>query len=113
MGQDIVFPAAAFVAMGVEALYQAHQAIDFVEPSTFNEKYRYKLRNVTFAKALVLQEKGAGQKLMTTLSSRQDSWYEFKISSLTAEDTWVEHSHGFVSLEEDPGQGNCSLNTTM
>jgi hypothetical protein len=111
MGQDIVFPAAAFVAMGVEALYQARQAIDFMEPSTLIEKYRYRLRNVTFPKALVLQEKGVGHKIMVTLASRQDSWHEFKISSLTTEDTWVEHSCGFVCLEEDPGQGNCSPHT--
>jgi hypothetical protein len=111
LGQDIVFPAAGFIAMGVEALYQAHQAISPTEWSTFIDKYRYRLRNVTFSKALVLQEKGAGHKIMVTLASQQDSWYEFKVSSLTTEDTWIEHSCGFVSLEEDPKQGNCPLHT--
>lgn len=104
MGQDIVFPAAAFIAIGVEALYQARQAVDFIEPSLLNEKYRYRLRNCTFPKALVLQEKGAGQKILVTLASQQDSWYEFKISSLTSEDTWIEHSRGFICQEEDPKQ---------
>jgi hypothetical protein len=113
MGQDIVFPAAAYIAMGVEALYQARQATDSIEWSTLIEKYRYRLRNVTFPKALVLQEKGPGHKIMVTLSSHQDSWYEFKVSSLTTEESWVEHSHGFVCLEEDPEQqGTCSSYTT-
>jgi hypothetical protein len=109
LGQEIVFPAAAFIAMGVEALYQAHQATNFIEWSTFIDKYRYRLRNVTFSKALVLQEKGVGHKIMVTLASHQDSWYEFKISSLTTEGTWIEHSRGLVCLEEDPKQSNCHL----
>lgn len=105
MGQEIIFPAAAFIAMAVESLYQAHQAIDFLDWETFIDKYRYRLRNITFPKALVLQEKGAGQKIMITLWQKQDSWYEFKISSLMTEDAWSEHSRGFICLEDDPKQG--------
>jgi hypothetical protein len=105
MEQEIVFPAAAFIAMAAEALYQARQATDFIDWSVLFDKYRYRLRNVTFPKALVLQEKGTGHKVMLTLSWHQDSWHEFKISSLTNE-AWIEHSHGFICLEEGPRQGN-------
>jgi len=75
MGQDIVFPAAGFVAMAVEALYQARQATDPIDESILAEKYCYRLRNSTFPKALVLQENGLGTKVMLTLSKQQDSWY--------------------------------------
>jgi hypothetical protein len=99
MGQDIVFPAAGFVAMAVEALYQARQATDPIDESILAEKYCYRLRNSTFPKALVLQENGLGTKVMLTLSKQQDSWYEFTVSSLTGE-TWSEHSRGLIRLEE-------------
>jgi hypothetical protein len=46
MGQEIIFPAAAFIAMAVESLYQAHQAIDFLDFEAFINKYRYRLRNL-------------------------------------------------------------------
>ncbi|KAH8646008.1 polyketide synthase [Tricladium varicosporioides] len=101
MGQDIVFPAAGFIAMAVEALYQARQATDPIEENLLNTQYRYRLRNSTFPKALVLEEKGLGVKVMLSLSRHQDSWYEFVVSSLTGE-TWNEHSRGLIRLEKAP-----------
>ncbi|KAH6662359.1 hypothetical protein B0J14DRAFT_288058 [Halenospora varia] len=101
MGQDIVFPAAGFIAMAVEALYQARQATDPIEEDLLNTQYRYRLRNSTFPKALVLEEKGPGAKVMLSLSRHQDSWYEFVISSLTGE-AWSEHSRGLIRLEKAP-----------
>src|SRR5437762_216695 len=99
MGQDIVFPAAGFIAMAVEALYQARQATDAIDESILREKYCYRLRNATFPKALVLQENAMGTKIMLTLSQRQNAWYEFIVSSLTGDD-WSEHSRGLICLEE-------------
>lgn len=105
MGQDIVFPAAGFIAMAVEALYQARQATDPIEEDLLNTQYRYRLRNSTFPKALVLEEKGPGAKVMLSLSRHQDSWYEFVVSSLTGE-AWSEHSRGLIRLEKAPRLGN-------
>lgn len=99
MGQDIVFPAAGFVAMAVEGLYQARQATDPIDEEVLREKYQYRLRNSTFPKALVLQEDGRGTKVMLTLAKQQNSWYEFTVSSLVGE-TWGEHSRGLIRLEE-------------
>lgn len=104
MGEDIVFPAAGFMSMAVEALYQASRAGIFIERSVFEEKYRYRLRNITFSKALVLTEDATGRQIMTTLMPSQERWYEFRISSLTDE-TWNEHSRGLISLEENSKQG--------
>jgi hypothetical protein len=104
MGQDIVFPAAGFIAMAVEALYQARQAIDPIDEALLSERYRYRLRNSTFPKALVLQENGLGTKVMLTLAQQNDSWHEFTVSSLTGE-TWSEHSRGLIRLEEATRSG--------
>jgi hypothetical protein len=105
MGQEIIFPAAGFVAMAVEALYQARQATDPIDETILAEKYRYRLRNSTFPKALVLQENGLGTKVMLTLAQQKDSWYKFTVSSLTGE-TWSEHSQGLIRLEEATRPGN-------
>ncbi|KAF4630892.1 hypothetical protein G7Y89_g7242 [Cudoniella acicularis] len=99
MGEDIVFPAAGFIAMAVEALYQARQVTDPIEEKILNSQYQYRLRNATFAKALVLEEKGPGVKVMLSLSQHQDSWYEFTVSSLVG-DRWNEHSRGLIRLEK-------------
>lgn len=109
MGEDIVFPAAAFMSIGVEALYQASQAGNPIERSELEGKYRYRLRNVTFSKALVLTEDTTGRQIMTTLMPSQEPWFEFRISSLTDE-TWNEHSRGLISLEDNPKQGTCPRN---
>lgn len=108
MGDDIVFPAAGFIAMAVEALYQARQATDPINEDFLAEQYRYRLRNATFPKALVLQESGQGTKTMLSLTPQQDSWYQFIVSSLTGE-TWGEHSRGLIRLEKANRKGNASI----
>ncbi len=106
MGHEIVFPAAAFCAMAVEALYQARMGVHLTEGTVLADKPRYKLRNVTFPKALVLQENGDGHKIMLSLAAcpgTKDSWHEFKIFSLN-DKIWSEHSRGLICAEEDFAQ---------
>lgn len=107
MGEDIVFPAAGFISIGIEAVYQTTQAANFIEKSEFEDKYQYRLRNITFSKALVLSDDPTVQQIMTTLMPTQEPWYEFRISSLT-EETWTEHSRGLISLQENSKQGTLS-----
>jgi acyl transferase domain-containing protein len=105
MGLEIVFPAAGFIAMAVEALYQTSQSIDLTKGNQAG-KYRYRLLNVRFSKALVLEE-NAQCKTMLTLApcpGLNNPWHEFKISSLT-EDVWTEHSRGMIRLEKDVEEG--------
>ena len=111
MGPEIVFPAAGFMAMAVEAMSQSNQALGFNEGKGRVERPRYRLRNVTFPKALVLEENDKDHKIMLTLAPRpgaKDSWHEFKVSSLT-DGTWSEHSRGLVCIEEDVDFGKLSL----
>lgn len=103
MGPEIVFPAAAFMAMAVEAISQSRQALHQLEgKAELDDTARFRLRDVTFAKALVLEEKHEGHKIMLTLSPQtgaKDTWFEFKISSLNDE-LWSQHSHGFIRIED-------------
>jgi Polyketide synthase dehydratase len=108
MGQQIVFPAAAFIAMAVEALCQSRLGIQLTEGSVLAEKHRYRLRNIRFPRALSLEETGDGHKIMLTLAASpgtKDSWHEFNISSLNG-DVWSEHCRGLICAEEDVEQGN-------
>ena len=71
MGDDIVFPAAGFMAMAIEAMSQSSQALSTLEGEVKIEKARYRLRDVTFHKALVLEESDDGRKVMLSLTKIQ------------------------------------------
>jgi hypothetical protein len=101
MGNDIVFPAAGYVAMAVEAVRQARLGIHLTEGSPLTEKARYRLRDVIFPKALVLEENGEGSRIMLSLTKilgSKDSWHEFRVTSIT-NGVWSEHSRGLVGVE--------------
>ena len=102
MGPEIVFPAACFMAMAVEAIYQSNEARSKLEGKNFIENPQYRLRNVTFNKALVMEE-DVEHKVMLTLApvpgGRHD-WHEFVISSLN-DSAWQENSRGLVRTEEE------------
>lgn len=102
MGPEIVFPAAGFMAMAVEAIYQSNEALTQLESKTRIEHPRYRLRNVTFDKALVLEE-NEEHKIMLTLTpvpGGNSDWHEFVVSSLF-DKAWKENSRGLVRVEED------------
>lgn len=102
MGPEIVFPAAGFMAMAVEAIYQSNEALTQLESKTRIEHPRYRLRNVTFDKALVLEE-GEEHKIMLTLTpvpGGNSDWHEFVVSSLI-DVVWKENSRGLVRVEEN------------
>ncbi|KAJ5753205.1 Acyl transferase/acyl hydrolase/lysophospholipase [Penicillium odoratum] len=67
IGTDIVFPTAGFCAMAIEAIYQCTQMTLPVEGVTRAGQIRYRLRNIRFDKALILEE-GVPAKLTITLS---------------------------------------------
>ena len=103
MGPEIVFPAAGFMAMAIEAITQCTEALAITEDRGRPTKPVYRLRNVTFPKALVLEEKREDHRVMTTLvpwAGMKDSWHEFKVFSLT-DDVWSEHSRGLVRIDEE------------
>lgn len=101
MGHEIVFPAAGYIAMAMEAMYQTSHAIETNHGTKVIGRNCYRLRDVVFPKALVLEADGKEHKIMLTLTPRsgfKNSWHEFKICSLT-EGVWSEHSSGLVRLE--------------
>jgi hypothetical protein len=96
--------------MAIEALYQTAQSnrhIDAKEP-IFNVSYR--LRNVKFSKAMILQD-DFDQKIQTSLipsESPRESWSEFKISSFK-EGVWSENCEGSIRIVENTKRSKSTL----
>ncbi|KAI9651886.1 MAG: Type I Iterative PKS [Alyxoria varia] len=98
MGSDIVFPGAGYIAMAIESARQREQALNLSEGKESIPTPRFRLRNVTFPKALVLEE-GKEAKIQIFLAVKS-TWLEFKVVSVNGE-TWTEHGRGLVRVEED------------
>ncbi|KAM4059510.1 KR domain-containing protein [Hirsutella rhossiliensis] len=98
MGTDVLMPGSGFITMAVEALYQKSRstAPDNVVITRPNDLC-YRLRDVRFEKALVLEE---GKNAVIVLSlAQQKGWHEFRIASST-DDVHTEHCSGRIRLED-------------
>ncbi|KAK7542637.1 putative polyketide synthase [Phyllosticta citribraziliensis] len=101
MGPEIIFPAAGFIAMAIEGASQISEALSVFEQKPRPSNPTYHVRNITFPKALVLEE-GEKSKVMLSMASRtgkNDPWFDFKVSSLVG-DVWSEHCRGLVRIED-------------
>jgi acyl transferase domain-containing protein/NADPH:quinone reductase-like Zn-dependent oxidoreductase/aryl carrier-like protein len=104
IGGQVLFPAAGYVAMAIEAQFQTSQSRGFIEEGRSVHEASYRLRNVAFNKAMVFE--GAESKIMLALSPEdhsEKSWSRFTISSFT-DDEWNEHCTGLVALDEGTKQ---------
>ncbi|KAJ2989962.1 hypothetical protein NUW58_g3196 [Xylaria curta] len=82
LGDTIVFPAAGYLAMAIEASFQASKANGLVPSDPAVSQLTYELRNCRFIKALVISEDSDGHELVLTLapgSGPDDGWYQFNI----------------------------------
>ncbi|KAI0970609.1 PKSKA1 [Xylaria arbuscula] len=103
IGSSVVFPGAGYIAMAMEAMYQTSFMTSWREEEP--QRYRYKLRDVKFSRALVLQEDSETRYTLALTPYRGGqgtvrSWYEFRISSLN-DTIHSEHSTGLICIETD------------
>ena len=101
MGTDIIFPAAGFVAMAIEGIRQKTHAMAILEERPSVKPLTYRLRDMTFSRALVL-EGNVEHKVMLALTPKTgsgDTWHSYKVLSL-AGDVWQEHSRGLIKAED-------------
>lgn len=99
---QIVFPAAAYIALAIEAILQVAGSKD--KPL---ERDTFELRNVNISAAFVVPEKNSDDlELHTTMSPRKLStannsvdWHDFSISSWAASQTTV-HCTGSIRLTQ-------------
>ena len=110
LGDSIICPAAAYVAMAIEAIYQKSKAIGRIPEETATNQVTYKLRNVTFPRMLTL-DNNIGTTILLSLEScsrSNDSWHNFVISSIAKDGSAIheEHCHGLVSIGEHVKQAS-------
>lgn len=87
--------------MAIEAFYQMGRSLSHIDELDDVDKVSYRLRNVSFLKAMVL-EKEKDHTLFLTLApciGPKDSWHEFKVSSVT-DGVWTEHCRGLICLPQ-------------
>ena len=98
---NIVYPAAGYIAMAIEAaLQRSHLKEPSVTPSS------YKLRDINIGKMLLVPDNPEGVETMFTLrpfnrSSRKSSdlWDEFRVFSYSANEGWNEHCRGLICVQ--------------
>ncbi|KAL9112432.1 MAG: hypothetical protein Q9227_003274 [Pyrenula ochraceoflavens] len=97
---NVVYPAAGFICMAVEAVRQhIHNRL----PDTQIEGYR--LRNVAIESALVISDDSEPEVWFSLRPSSEESldaaqqWHEFTVQSVTQDERWTEHCRGFICIE--------------
>lgn len=85
VGDSVIFPAAGYIAMAIETIYQKTYATGQIPEGTSISELPCKLRNVTFPRMLTLDTK-SGTYILLSLqpcSSTKESWHEFTVSTIT------------------------------
>ena len=95
---NVVFPAAGYIAMVLEAAFQVASTRSDVAIIGYN------LRDLAFGAALIITEQVPAE-VMTSMrphgnlvKTSADPWYEFSICSVSEDNRWTEHSRGLVSV---------------
>ncbi|KUL87368.1 hypothetical protein ZTR_04649 [Talaromyces verruculosus] len=98
---QIVFPAAGYLAMAIQAIKE-HTAAEGPDVSIKN----YNVRNISFGQALVLSEGVEDLEINFALrpqvhSARKSSktWSEFRVFTVNADNAWTEHCRDLINVE--------------
>lgn len=108
LGPEVVFPGAGYMCMAIEAMLQTDEVLRTddaqIGPGADSKgsEQQVRLRNVTFDRALVLEE-GKETRIMLTLApftGQRDGWYNWVVRSLV-QGSWLDHCKGQVRVEKD------------
>ena len=98
---NMVYPAAGYIAMALEASLQRFKASAKIFPIS-----RFLRRDVSIGRALLIPDTPEGIETMLSIrpynnSARKSSelWDEFRVFSYTEEEGWTEHCRGLISVE--------------
>ncbi|KAL8881788.1 MAG: hypothetical protein Q9198_001080 [Flavoplaca austrocitrina] len=109
LGQDIVFPAAGYLAMAIEAITQMKTVSWDVR-----DIQSYSLRDVSIPTALAVPDDQDGVETLFSLhplkteatlppKNVSHQWYSFRLVSVTKQhDSWNEHATGTVGVNMSP-----------
>ncbi|KAJ4287138.1 hypothetical protein N0V90_012536 [Kalmusia sp. IMI 367209] len=97
ISSTVVFPAAGYIAMAVEAIFQTGLSIGLLKDINDVSDATYDLRNVRLLRALLLDEdREFHLYLFLTPTHNSDStWFQFNIQHLR-NGTWTKHADGTI-----------------
>jgi hypothetical protein len=99
IGNDIIFPAAGYMAMAIEAVTQVY--------GDRNTAFcGCKFQNLHITAPLLLPGEGDIEvlfnlRLLHQVASKETAeWFDFKVGSVTNDSKWTEHAQGLIAVEE-------------
>ncbi|KAI1172560.1 hypothetical protein F4777DRAFT_561071 [Nemania sp. FL0916] len=96
----VVFPAAGYMTMAIQALAQVHD-------SSPTPARGYSLKRITFKRALFLPKDAREVEVILTFRHLDDNdSYDFTISSFSVQGKWRDHCTGNISRKEDEASGD-------
>ncbi|RYP39087.1 hypothetical protein DL767_002350 [Monosporascus sp. MG133] len=100
MGPDVLIPGAGLATMAVEAMFQKYCVLNPEKAVLSANELAYRLRNVRFDRALVVEE-GKESVILLTLTKVPGSkdWHEFRIST-SKDDVTIDHCFGLIRVQD-------------
>ncbi|KAK0625506.1 hypothetical protein B0T17DRAFT_578452 [Bombardia bombarda] len=100
MGPDVLIPGAGLATMAIEAMYQKYSALNPEKAIASSNDLAYRLRNVRFDRALVVEENKECVILLTlTKVPGNKDWHEFRIST-SKDDAVMDHCFGLIRVQD-------------
>jgi len=109
----IVYPAAGFCCMALEAAAQMSALLRKTRKAQESREAvaEYKIKNLSISRALVVPETKDGVEVIFSMrpepissTASSDTWNEFRTFSYTTEQGWQEHCRGAVSVHYNTGE---------
>ncbi|KAK7955014.1 polyketide synthase [Apiospora saccharicola] len=103
IGDQVIFPAAGYLAMAVEAIHQTTAMTQWREKGGPPKSgFAYCLKDVRFLRSLVLEEdvRTKISLALIPLHASPRRWYNFRVRSLM-DGVWVDHCDGLVRIDEE------------
>ncbi|KAG9868942.1 ketoacyl-synt-domain-containing protein, partial [Aureobasidium melanogenum] len=97
IGTDVLFPAAGYCAMAIEAVTQSAESLKIVVEG-------FTIQHLAIRAPLVLPPDGEAETLFdlhtihSSTSQTDRKVFEFSLSSVSADDRWTEHAFGTIAL---------------
>lgn len=97
--EEVIFPAAGFISMAIEAMKQV--------TSDTNAVVQYQLRDISISKSLAIPEAPGMVEVQLSLrrwwngTAGSPDWQEYRVFSVTSSGEWTEHCRGLISIRAE------------
>lgn len=112
---DAVFPAAGYIALGVEAASRVYHALPDALGVT-----GYSFREVSIDAALIIPEDDYGIEIIVSMelvdkaTAKAPAWVKFAVTSVARDSNdWTQHCTGLVKVEVSPPATKVQMSTEM